>query len=52
VFQVTALWLASGQIPATTLGVLINEHQVGFDDQDAVGLGPKIKESASQFLQL
>ena len=26
--QVTALWLASGQIPATTLGVLINEHQV------------------------
>jgi hypothetical protein len=31
VFQVTALWLASGQIPATTLGVLINEHQVGFD---------------------
>jgi len=25
---VTALWLASGQIPATTLGVLINEHQV------------------------
>ena len=27
-FKVTALWLASGQIPATTLGVLINEHQV------------------------
>ena len=27
-FQVTALWLASGQIPATTLSVLINEHQV------------------------
>jgi len=26
--QVTALWLASGQIPATTLSVLINEHQV------------------------
>jgi hypothetical protein len=25
---VTALWLASGQIPATTLSVLINEHQV------------------------
>jgi len=26
--QITALWLASGQIPATTLRVLINEHQV------------------------
>jgi len=26
--QITALWLASGQIPATTLAVLINEHQV------------------------
>jgi len=26
--QITALWLASGQIPASTLRVLINEHQV------------------------
>jgi len=26
--QITALWLASGQIPATTLRTLINEHQV------------------------
>jgi len=26
--QITALWLASGQIPANTLRVLINEHQV------------------------
>jgi len=26
--QITALWLASGQIPSTILPVLINEHQV------------------------
>lgn len=26
--QITALWLGSGQIPATTLKVLVNEHQV------------------------
>jgi len=26
--QITALWLANGQIPATTIRVLINEHQV------------------------
>jgi len=26
--QITALWLVSGQIPATTLRTLINEHQV------------------------
>ncbi|XP_040578311.1 protein krasavietz isoform X2 [Lepeophtheirus salmonis] len=26
--QITALWLASGQIPATLLPILINEHQV------------------------
>jgi len=26
--QITALWLATGQIPATILPVLINEHQV------------------------
>merc|ERR1712109_30584 len=26
--QMTALWLASGQIPATILPVLIQEHQV------------------------
>merc|ERR1712066_864200 len=26
--QITALWLASGQLPATILPILINEHQV------------------------
>jgi len=26
--QITALWLGSGQIPATTLRTLVNEHQV------------------------
>merc|ERR1719216_779393 len=26
--EITALWLATGQIPPTTLRVLINEHQV------------------------
>merc|ERR1712226_894679 len=33
--QITALWLASGQIPSTILPVLINEHQV----KDGTALG-------------
>ncbi len=27
--QITALWLASGQIPATTLSILINVRSIG-----------------------